>query len=78
MKTLKFSVCEQSGRTFEIPLEKAKEIIETYSPSTNLKNWNEDAIASELYNNYSDDLAQYEKENTYFESYVQDVEVKGE
>ena len=36
---------------------------------------NEDAIAEELYNFYSDDIAKYERDNCYFETFVQDVEV---
>ena len=76
MKSLLFSVCEQSGRTFELPLEKAVEILKEYGEDCD--NWNADEIAETLYNNYSDDISKYEKENCYFESYVQDVEVEGE
>lgn len=73
-KTLRFSVCEQSGRTFEIPLDKAKEILQANEIYHG--NWNEDEIAEELYNTCIDDLSKYEKDNCYFESFVQDVEVE--
>ena len=75
MQTLKFSVCEQTGRTFEIPMDKAIEIIQQDNKGDVAKNWNEDAIAEELYNFYSDDIAKYERDNCYFETFVQDVEV---
>ena len=73
MKTLNFSVCEQSGRTFELPLDKAKEILDSYS--VDYSTWNEEEIAEELYNCYSDDIAKYERDNYYFETSIQDVEV---
>ena len=75
MQTLKFSVCEQSGRTFEIPLDKAKAIIKENAPDAEIDTWNENEIAEELYNFYSDDIAKYERDNYYFETFVQDVEV---
>ena len=75
MKTLKFSVCEQTGRTFEIPLDKAIEIIKQASKDAEPSTWNEDELAEELYNFYSDDIAKYERDNCYFETFVQDVEV---
>ena len=75
MKTLKFSVCEQSGRTFEIPLDKAIEIIKQESKDAEPSTWNYSEIAEELYNFYSDDIAKYERDNCYFETFVQDVEV---
>ena len=74
MKSLKFSVCEQTGRTFELPLEKAREILK--ADYEDIAEWDENSIAVELYNNYSDDIDRYEKENSYFECYVQDIEVK--
>ena len=76
MQTLKFSVCEQTGRTFEIPLEKAREILQ--ANEVYFGNLDEDQIAETLYNEFSDDILKYEKENCYFESYVQDVEIEGE
>ncbi len=75
MKTLKFSVCEQTGRTFELPLDKAIEIIQQDNKGDVAKNWNEEEIAEELYNCYSDDIAKYERDNCYFEAFVQGVEV---
>lgn len=72
-KYLKFSVTEQTGRTFDLPLDKAIEIIK--NGGNDPSDWNESEIAETLYNCYSDDLAKYEKENCYFESYVQDEEI---
>lgn len=70
---LKFSVTEQTGRTFDLPLEIAKQILT--DNGEDCTDWNETEIAETLYNCYSDDLAEYEKENCYFESYVQDEEI---
>ena len=79
MKNLKFSVCEQTGRTFDIPMDEVRLLIKENS-GEDITNWNEDAIANYLYNEIPDMLAKYEKENCYFESHVQDIttyEVKG-
>ena len=72
-KYLKFSVTEQTGRTFELPLDKAIEIIKNGGGDPT--DWNECDLSEELYNFYSDDIAQYEKDNCYFESHVQDEEI---
>ena len=74
MTNLKFSVTEISGRTFEIPMDKAKEVLDSYG--VDYSTWNEDEMAEELYNFYSDDILKYEKDNCYFESHVQDVEIE--
>lgn len=76
METLKFVVYEQYGRTFELPMEKAIAIIQEDNKGDVAKNWNSEAIATELYNNFSDYLADYEKENGYCESTVAEVQVK--
>ena len=72
-KHLKFSVTEQTGRTFDLPLDEAIEIIKNGGDDPT--DWNESEIAEVLYNCYMDDLGKHEKENCYFESYVQDEEV---
>ena len=74
-KMLRFSVCEQTGRTFEVPYDVAIELIQEDNKGDIAKNWNECDIAEELYNFYSDDIAKYEKDNCYFESHVQDEEI---
>ena len=75
-KFLKFSVCEQTGRTFEIPYDLAIEIIKNHSKEAEPTTWSELEIAEELYNFYSDHLEGHEKENCYYESWVQDAEVE--
>ena len=74
MEYLKFNVTEITGRTFEIPLDEAKKVLDNYK--IDYSTWNEDEMAEELYNFYSDDIGKYEKDNCYFESSVQDVEIK--
>ena len=70
---LRFSVTEQTGRTFDLPLEEAIKILK--DNGVECDDWNECEIAEELYNCYMDDLGKYEKENCYFEAHVQDEEV---
>ena len=73
-KYLKFSVSETTGRTFEIPLSEVKELLKE-STDEDTSNWNEVDMADFLYNEIPDMLGRYEKENCYFESYVQDEEI---
>lgn len=72
-KSLKFSVVETTGRTFEIPLSIVKELLKESDEDTS--NWNEVDRADFLYNEIPDSLGKYEKENSYFESYIQDEEI---
>lgn len=74
-KMLRFSVTEQTGRTFEVPYDVAIELIQKDNKGDIIKNWNECDLSEELYNFYSDDIAKYEKDNCYFESHVQDEEI---
>ena len=74
MKYLKFNVTESTERTFEIPLDEVKRVLDSYK--VDYSTWNEDEMAEELYNFYFDDIEKcYEKDN-YFESNVQDVEIE--
>lgn len=73
-KFLKFSVVETTGRTFEIPMEKVKELIKNADEDTS--SWNEVDMADFLYNSVQDEIFSYEKENSYFESYIQDEEIE--
>ena len=73
-KHLKFSVQEITGRTFEIPLSKVKELLEENADG-DTSDWNECDIASFLYNEISDDISEYEKENCYFDNCITDEEI---
>ena len=73
-KQLIFSVCEQSGRTFDIPLDKAIELCKA-NTDEDVSSWNECDIADFLYNQIPDSIGKFEKENCYFESYIQDEEI---
>lgn len=74
-KFLKFSVVETTGRTFEIPMEKVKELLKKSDEDTT--NWNEVDMADFLYNTYEiqDNILKYEKDNSCYESYIQDEEI---
>ena len=74
-KMLRFSVTEQTGRTFDLPLEEAYTLIKEDCPDYNPEEWSEIEVAEHLYNCLSDMIAKYEKENCYFESHVQDEEI---
>ena len=75
-KFLKFSVVETTGRTFEIPMEKVKELLKKSDEDTS--SWNEVDMADFLYNTYEiqDSILEYEKENSCYESYIQDEEIE--
>ena len=75
-KFLNFSVVETTGRTFEIPLDKAIELIKA-STDEDISNWNEVDMADFLYNQLSDNVLAYEKDNCYYESHIQDEEIQG-
>ena len=72
-KFLKFSVVENVGRTFEVPMEKVKELIKNSEEDTS--SWDEVDMADFLYNSLQDEVLTYEKENSYYESYIQDEEI---
>ena len=75
-KFLKFSVVETTGRTFEIPMSKVKELLKESDEDTS--KWNEVDMADFLYNNYDmqDTILTYEKDNSCYESYIQDEEIE--
>ena len=73
-KFLKFSVVETVGRTFEIPMSKVREFLKESDEDTS--KWNEVDMADFLYNQIPDSVGKYEKENCYFESYIQDEEIE--
>ena len=73
-KFLKFSVVENTGRTFEIPMSKVKELLKESDEDTS--SWNEVDMADFLYNSVQDEVLSYEKENSYYESYIQDEEIE--
>lgn len=75
-KFLRFSVCEQTGRTFEIPYDLAVEIIKNHSKEAEPTTWSEQEIAEEIYNFYSDHLEEHHEKETYYESWVRDAEVE--
>ena len=74
-KFLKFSVVETTGRTFEIPMSKVKELLKESDEDTS--SWNEVDMADFLYNTYEiqDNILKYEKDNSCYESYIQDEEI---
>ena len=74
-KFLKFSVAIQTGRTFELPLDKAIEFIKE-NTKEDISNWNETDLADFLYNQIPDYLDKYEKENCYYETHIQDEEIE--
>ena len=73
-KFLKFSIVEQIGRTFEIPMEKVKELLKESDEDTS--KWNEVDMADFLYNQLPDSIAEDEKDNAYYESYIQDERIE--
>jgi hypothetical protein len=75
-KFLKFSVVETTGRTFEIPMSKVKELLKKSDEDTS--SWNEVDMADFLYNTYEiqDNILKYEKDNSCYESYIQDEEIE--
>ena len=73
-KQLRFSVTEQTGRTFDLPLDEAIKLIKE-STDEDISSWNECDIADYLYNQIPDVLGKHEKENCYFETHIQDEEI---
>ena len=73
-KYLRFSVSIQTGRTFELPLDEALELIKE-DTDEDISSWNECDIADYLYNQIPDVLDKHEKENCYYETHIQDEEI---
>ena len=73
-KYLRFSVTEQTGRTFDLPLDEAIKLIKE-NTDEDISSWNECDIADYLYNQIPDSIGKYEKENCYFETHIQDEEI---
>ena len=71
---LRFSVCEQTGRTFELPLDEALALTKE-GTGEDISSWNECDIADYLYNQIPDVLDKHEKENCYYETHIQDEEI---
>lgn len=78
MKIFNFSVNEISGRTFEIPYDKAMEIIEANYPNEDnidLNNLEEYEIARILWNFCYDDISSHELDNDTFQSDIDEIKV---
>ena len=77
-KMFNFSVNEISGRTFELPYDKAIEIIKENYPNddnTDLDNLEEYQIARILWNFCLDDISRYELDNDSFESTIDETKI---
>jgi len=77
-KMFNFSVNEISGRTFELPYDKAIEIIKVNYPNDDnidLDNLEEYEIARILWNFCFDDIAKHELDNDTFESTIDETKV---
>ena len=84
MKLINFSITESTGRTFELSVEKAKEIIETMKAnepeccgSIEVDYDNCTDIANILSTYCLDDLCKYERNNCYYETTVVDEKFIG-
>lgn len=81
MKTIKmfnFSVNEISGRTFELPYNKAIEIIKANYPNNNnidLDNLKAYEVARILWNFCLDDISRHELDNDSFESTIDETKI---
>lgn len=77
-KMFNFSVNEISGRTFELPYEKAIEIIKENYPNEDnidLDNLEEYEIARLLWNFCFDDIEEHELDNDTFESTIDETKI---
>ena len=77
-KMFNFSVNEISGRTFELPYDKAIEIIKENYPNDDnidLDNLEEYEIARILWNFCFDDIEKHELDNDTFESTIDETKV---
>ena len=80
MKYLNFTVAETSGRTFELPLDKAKEIIKRLKEDDYLSDEEVDLdddyeVANFLMNFGLDEIAKYELSNDYVDLVLADHKV---
>ena len=78
MKYLNFSVAETSGRTFELPLDKALELIKADN-NIDLEGIDlndEREVARVLKDYFLDDIAEFEKANDYWEMVLCDSDIK--
>lgn len=78
MKLINFSITEISGRTFEIPLDKAKEIIadikkDEYFKDCKVNLDNTEEVVRFLYLYGLDNLHKYELSNDYYETQLVDM-----
>ena len=78
MKLINFSITEISGRTFEIPLDKAKEIIADIKKDECFKDYkvnldNTEEVVRFLYLYGLDNLHKYELSNDYYETQLVDM-----
>ena len=78
MKLINFSITEISGRTFEIPLDKAKEIIadikkDKYFKDCKVNLDNTEEVVRFLYLYGLDNLHKYELSNDYYETQLVDM-----
>ena len=80
MKYLNFTVAETSGRTFELPLDKAKEIIKRLKEDDYLSDEDVDLdddyeVANFLMNFGLDEIAKYELSKDYIDLVLADHKV---
>lgn len=68
---INFQVAETFGRTFEIPMQKVKELRDKYFTEVNLSKLTPKEVAEYIWNKCNiDEYNQYEKYNASFESRV--------
>ncbi len=77
MKMFIFSVNEISGRTFEMPYDKAIKIIKSNNLENNLDfdNLSEYELAKLLWDYCLDDIAKHELDNDYFQSEIEETKI---
>jgi len=76
-KMFNFSVNEISGRTFELPYDEAIEIIKSNCPDKyiNFSKISEYELAELLWDYCADDLSQHEKDNSSFQSEIDETKM---
>ena len=77
IKGFKFSVNEISGRTFELPYNKAIDFIKSNCPDKNIDfdNIEEYELAELLWNYCYDDIEKYELDNYTFQSEIDETKI---
>ena len=86
MKYLNFTIAETSGRTFEVPMDKVKKLIEQYKgdmfedtgliPDTDI---NDDYEVAQILKDYFlDEISENEKGNDYYEIILSSSKIIGE